>query len=54
MDPLFHILERLGAWQVDGDDRGGRVQFKLFFPDGFDPQIQSIRVAGDFQKALGV
>ncbi len=53
MEPLFHIKERLGAWQIDGDDQKGKIQFKLFFPSGFDPQIQAIRVAGDFQSALG-
>ena len=53
MEPLFHILERLGAWQVDGTDLSGRAQFKLFFPVGFEPQIQGIRVAGNFQNALG-
>jgi 1,4-alpha-glucan branching enzyme len=53
MEPLFHIKERLGAWQIDGDETKGRVQFKLFFPAGFDPKIQEIRVAGDFQGKLG-
>ncbi len=53
MKPLFHITERFGSWQIDGDDSRGRVQFKLFFPAGFDPQLQSIRVAGDFQASLG-
>ena len=50
---MFYMKERLGAWQV-GDDRDrGKVEFRLFFPSGFDPQIDSIRVAGDFQRELG-
>jgi 1,4-alpha-glucan branching enzyme len=53
MELLFHINEQLGAWQIDGDDTQGTVVFKLFFPAGFDPQIQAIRVSGDFQQALG-
>jgi pullulanase len=53
MEPLFHIKEQLGAWQIDGDETKGRVQFKLFFPAGFDPKIREIRVAGDFQGTLG-
>lgn len=52
MEPLFHIKEKLGAWQIDGDERQGKVQFKLFFPSGFEPHIQEIRVAGDFQSQL--
>jgi 1,4-alpha-glucan branching enzyme len=47
---VFYMDERLGAWQVGDDREKGAVEFKLFFPNGFDPQIQSIRVAGDFQK----
>ncbi|KAK5674495.1 hypothetical protein LTS10_012883 [Elasticomyces elasticus] len=46
---LFHITEELGA--VQKLDNAGQfcVQFRLFFPGGFDPQITSIRVAGTFQ-----
>ena len=32
MEPLFHIKEQWGAWQIDGDETKGRVRFKLFFP----------------------
>jgi len=39
MEPLFHINEQLGAWQIDGDDTQGIVVFKLFFPAGFDLRI---------------
>jgi 1,4-alpha-glucan branching enzyme len=53
LPPLFHITERLGAWQVGDDPNNGRVQFRLYFPAGFDPQIQSIRVAGNFQQQAG-
>jgi hypothetical protein len=53
LPPLFHITEQLGAVQIDGDSATGRVQFRLFFPAGFDPQIQQIRAAGSFQGQLG-
>ena len=49
---MFYMKERLGAWQVGDDPTRGKVEFKLFFPSGFDPQIQSIRVAGDFQAQI--
>lgn len=31
----------------------GRIEFRVFFPTGPDPEIDAIRVAGDFQQALG-
>ena len=46
---MFYMANKLGAWQIDGDEEKGRVSFKLFFPKGFDPEIESIRVAGSFQ-----
>ncbi len=46
---MFYMANKLGAWQIDGDEEKGRVSFKLFFPKGFDPEIVSIRVAGSFQ-----
>jgi len=49
----FYIDNKIGAWQVDGDENGGRVSFKLFFPAGVDPEISAIRVAGDFQHIAG-
>jgi 1,4-alpha-glucan branching enzyme len=48
------MKNRLGAWQVGGDSDKGKVEFRLFFPPGVDPQIASIQVAGDFQKCLGL
>jgi 1,4-alpha-glucan branching enzyme len=42
---------RLGAWQVGGDVTRGAVQFKIFFPNGADPRISSMRVVGSFQGA---
>src|SRR5512142_1972765 len=51
--PQFHTAERLGAWQIAGDRERGTVRFRLFFPDGADPRIASIRAAGTFQKELG-
>ena len=65
----MYMDERFGAWQVGSDSQRGRVEFKLFLPDRAvapdqfdarpdrprygDPQIASIRVAGDFQHELG-
>ncbi|GHP00909.1 hypothetical protein KSF_109560 [Reticulibacter mediterranei] len=48
----FFIENQLGAWQIDGDEESGRVSFTLFFPAGVDPEIVSLRVAGDFQHIL--
>lgn len=53
LEPLFHIKENLGATQASGDSEAGAVRFRLFFPEGFDPRIASIGVAGDFQSKLG-
>jgi hypothetical protein len=53
LEPLFHIKENLGATQASGDSEAGAVRFRLFLPEGFDPQIASIGVAGDFQSKLG-
>jgi hypothetical protein len=53
LEELFHIKQRLGAVQADGDENSGRVQFRLYFPAGFDTQISGIRVAGDFQPQIG-
>ncbi len=50
---MDYMTQRLGAWQLGGDRTQGQAEFRLFFPTGADPQIQSIRVAGDFQKTLG-
>jgi pullulanase len=44
---------RCGAWQVGNDIASGRVEFRVFFPTGPQPEIDAIRVAGDFQQALG-
>lgn len=49
---MDYMGERLGAWQVSGDEDGGAVEFKLFFPNVSDPEIDSIRIAGDFQHHL--
>src|SRR6266516_2819906 len=46
---MFYMVNKLGAWQLDGDEKNGRASFKLFFPKGFDPEIATIRVAGSFQ-----
>src|SRR5215218_10698125 len=44
---------RCGAWQVGNDIDRGRIEFRVFFPTGPAPEIDAIRVAGDFQQALG-
>ena len=49
---MFYMSNKLGAWQVGNDSDKGKVEFKLFFPTGFDPQIASIQVAGDFQSKI--
>src|SRR5712691_2825561 len=46
---MKYMDSRLGAWQVGSDPTRGAVQFKIFFPDGADPHISSIRVPGSFQ-----
>lgn len=46
------MKNKLGAWQVGDDPDKGKVAFKLFFPQGADPQIVSIKVAGDFQSQI--
>jgi pullulanase len=44
---------RCGAWQVNDDATHGRVEFRMFFPAGPDPEIGTIHVAGNFQQQLG-
>jgi hypothetical protein len=44
---------RCGAWQVGNDIDRGRIEFRVFFPTGPAPEIDAIRVAGDFQQGLG-
>ena len=53
---MQYMHEKMGAWQVDGGASGGRVQFRIFFPqeaNGLQHFIKSIRVCGDFQQQLG-
>jgi pullulanase len=49
---MFYMANRLGAWETDGSLTEGKVSFKLFFPKGPDPEISSIKVAGDFQHLV--
>ena len=46
---MRYMAERCGAWQVGDDPTGGEVEFRIFIPDGPDPGIAAIRVAGSFQ-----
>jgi pullulanase len=54
---MNYMANRLGAWQVGNDPAKGKVEFKIFFPSKpiadkgpktWDPEIASIKVAGDF------
>lgn len=44
---------RCGAWQVGDDPDRGAVEFRVFFPAGFDPHVRVIRVVGGFQSQIG-
>src|SRR3954447_23405235 len=44
---MRYMVER--GWQVGDDPAGGPVEFRIFIPDGPDPGIEAIRVAGSFQ-----
>ena len=53
---MQYMKEQLGAWQVSGDAKAGKAQFKVFFPKestGLQHHIKSIQVCGSFQTALG-
>jgi len=53
---MQYMNEKLGSWQVSGDEKAGKAQFKVFFPKestGLQHHIKSIYVCGSFQKALG-
>ncbi len=49
---MFYMTNRLGVWQTGDDRTKGKAEFWIFFPKGFDPEIKSIRVAGDFQNQI--
>jgi pullulanase len=48
---LFHVNQNLGAIQIDTTKP--QVQFRLFFDSGFNTNITSISVFGDFQSKIG-
>lgn len=50
---MVFMDKRCGAWQVGDDRNQGAVEFRIFFPAGAEPGIETIRVAGDFQQPLG-
>jgi len=50
---MNYLEGKFGAWQISGDEKEGKVRFKLFFPETPEPNIKSIQVAGSFQKKLG-
>jgi len=49
---MFYMANKLGAWQIDGDENEGRASFNIFFPRIIDPEIKSIKVAGTFQHLI--
>jgi 1,4-alpha-glucan branching enzyme len=49
----MYMATRCGAWQVGDAADQGEVEFRVFFPAGFDPHVVSISVVGDFQVQLG-
>ncbi|NNG01260.1 MAG: alpha-amylase [Desulfobacteraceae bacterium] len=54
---MDYISEKMGSWQINGDDKSGQVRFGLFFPDedhGLRHQIKTIQVCGSFQKTIGL
>ena len=50
---MNYLSEKFGAYQISGDEKRGKVRFKLFFPNLIDPDIKSIQVAGTFQTKIG-
>ncbi len=50
---MLYMKERCGAFQVGTGREAGEIEFRVFLPNGPDPEIQSIRVAGEFQPYLG-
>jgi len=50
---MLYMKERCGAFQVGTDRELAEIEFRVFLPSGPDPEIQSIRVAGEFQPHLG-
>lgn len=53
---MQYMNEKIGSWQVSGGAKGGKVQFRIFFPkdgNGLQHLIRNIRICGDFQKQLG-
>ena len=50
---MVFMDERCGAWQFGGDEAGGQLEFRVFFPAGADPHVAAIRASGNFQRQLG-
>ena len=50
---MLYMKERCGAFQVGTDRELAEIEFRVFLPSGPDPEIQSIRVAGEFQPHIG-
>ncbi|WP_285622958.1 alpha-amylase family glycosyl hydrolase [Kineosporia sp. NBRC 101677] len=45
---MSYMAERCGAWPVGDDPDAAALEFRLFFPAGVDPGIQSLEVTGTF------
>ena len=50
---MLYMQERCGAWQVGTNASSGAAEFKIFYPQGFDPHVSAIEVVGSFQDQLG-
>ncbi|KAJ9615759.1 hypothetical protein H2200_001836 [Cladophialophora chaetospira] len=50
-EELFHIKHQLGAVPIEVNGKT-KIQFRMFFPAGFDTKIDKIRVAGTFQTSI--
>jgi len=53
---MEYMNEKLGSWQIDGDETEGKVQFRIFFPGentGLNHNIKTIQLVSDFQEKLG-
>ena len=48
---MLYMKERCGAFQVGSDREVAEIEFRVFLPSGPDPEIEFIRVAGEFNSS---
>lgn len=48
MAAFSYMAERCGAWQAGDDPATDVINFRLFFPAGVDPEIETLAVVGTF------